>query len=345
MAESSTASTARTPALADLAEDWLAAKRVSARTDDPGNSDRARRDDLCRFGRALCEVLGREVPTGRFELETDLVGIAARDLTSDDLLRSLGLMRTSYSSATAARTLSTMRGFCRWMTRRHYIDDDPCDDDLLKVDRPASGTTNVRAFTSDEVSAMIETARSPTPNLRSAWPERDIAMLEVLAGCGPRASELCSLENRHVDRSLDRPVLRLAAGTKGGKQRDVPLPRRVLVALDNWDASRVARIERGTPLSTTPAAPLFVRADGRTFNRPALYRLVERCATAADVPMPGDAAAHAFRHHFGVQLAIRNVPVPVIQQLMGHSDPRTTSIYMQLAGRELVAALDDAGWL
>jgi integrase/recombinase XerD len=98
-------------------------------------------------------------------------------------------------------------------------------------------------------------------------------------------------------------------------------------------------------LKAVPNAPLFARRDGRPFDVSVLDRLVRRLAATAGVSMPGDAAAHAFRHHFGVQLAVRGVPVPVIQELMGHRDPRTTSIYMRMTGRLLIDALDDAGWL
>src|SRR4051794_40122295 len=38
------------------------------------------------------------------------------------------------------------------------------------------------------------------------------------------------------------------------------------------------------------------------------------------------AMAHALRHSYGLELAVRGVLLPVIQQLLGHTDPRTTSI-------------------
>jgi len=55
--------------------------------------------------------------------------------------------------------------------------------------------------------------------------------------------------------------------------------------------------------------------------------------------------AHAFRHSYGVTLALRGVPQAVIGQLMGHADPRTTSIYTTVASGALIAVLDDAGLL
>jgi site-specific recombinase XerD len=73
--------------------------------------------------------------------------------------------------------------------------------------------------------------------------------------------------------------------------------------------------------------------------------LVRGLAGRVLVVMPAGAAAHAFRHHYGVTLALRGVPGSVISQLMGHADHRTTSIYTTVAFTRLVATLDDAGLL
>ena len=98
-------------------------------------------------------------------------------------------------------------------------------------------------------------------------------------------------------------------------------------------------------LKARRADPLFVRADGSAFSPQALDRVVRGLAQRAGVVLPEGAAAHAFRHHYGVTLALRGVPQTVISQLMGHADPRTTAIYTTVASTQLIAALDDAGLL
>lgn len=75
-----------------------------------------------------------------------------------------------------------------------------------------------------------------------------------------------------------------------------------------------------------------------------LYHLVKRIALAAGASLPDDALVHGLRHHFWVQLAIRGVSPATLQQLMGHTDPRTTALCTRHASRDLVNALDDAGW-
>jgi integrase len=53
--------------------------------------------------------------------------------------------------------------------------------------------------------------------------------------------------------------------------------------------------------------------------------------------------AHALRHTYGMDLAMRGVPLAVIQQLMGHDAPRT--IYTVTHAGDLSSALAEAGAL
>jgi site-specific recombinase XerD len=118
-----------------------------------------------------------------------------------------------------------------------------------------------------------------------------------------------------------------------------------VVAVDDWLAERVRPGKERRALKAGPADPLFVRGDGTALSPQALDRIVRGLALRAGVVLPAGAAAHAFRHHYGVTLALRGVPQSVISQLMGHADPRTTSIYTTVASTQLIAALDDAGLL
>lgn len=55
--------------------------------------------------------------------------------------------------------------------------------------------------------------------------------------------------------------------------------------------------------------------------------------------------ADALRHTYGTELALRGVPVAVIQQLLGHADPRTTAIYPNGHALDLTHTLREAGLL
>lgn len=323
--------------LAEVALDWCHAKSVTAASTS-GNSDRARRTDLARWGRSIHEVRGTlDEELGQLDVETDLAGLRGDDLTSDTLLRALDLLKTTYSPSTLQRQMSTMRGLCRWMATKGLLDANPFDDEMLQV--RGSSEQAVRAFTPDDVAAMIDAAAQPPEAARSAWPSRDAAIIDLLASTGARNGECVALRVGDIG-STDRPILHIQRGTKSGRAREVPLAQRTTARLHGWLSER-----RDRGMGGTQRDALFVRNSGEPFSTDALYHLVKRLAHAAAAHLPDDALVHGLRHHFGLQLAMRGVPPATLQQLMGHRDPRTTSIYTRHASFDLVNALDDAGWL
>lgn len=330
--------------MTELAEDWLAAKRVSERRDDPGHSARARRSDLARWGQAISVVQGRRegADLDRLDLATDLRLVELADLGDPDvLLRALASLRHHYEASSRARMLSTLRTWCRWLVRRGHLAADPTDFDELAVST-ARGRHLPKAFSDVEVAALVTAAAEPSVRARTAWPSRDVALLRILGGAGLRTSEACGLIVADLDRRGERPILRITKAAKGGKARNVPLPEEVVAAVDEHLADR-RRLHDGQVVDNNE--PLLARFDGRTLNPQLVDRIIRRCAGEAGVRVPDGASAHALRHHFGVQLTLRGVPLPALQQLMGHADPRTTSIYTAMAEADLTGVLDDAGWL
>jgi integrase/recombinase XerC len=71
---------------------------------------------------------------------------------------------------------------------------------------------------------------------------------------------------------------------------------------------------------------LFVSSTGRPLSPQQLDRQLRQFCARTDVGLPDGATAHALRHFHGSQLAVRGVPLPIIQQLMGHANPATTMI-------------------
>ena len=214
------------PPLAEVALDWCHAKSVTAASTS-GNSDKARRTDLARWGRAIRTSRGENVDeAGRLALDTDLAELTTRDLSSDGLLRALDLLKRSYSPSTLQRQLSSMRGFCRWLATKGLIDTNPFDDEMLQV----RGRTEqaVRAFTPEDVEAMIEAAADPPKKARSAWPLRDQAIIDLLAATGTRNGESVALRIGDIG-GADRPVLHIQRGTKSGRAREVPLATHCLL--------------------------------------------------------------------------------------------------------------------
>jgi integrase/recombinase XerC len=333
------------PDLAELAEDWLAVKRVGNRPDDPGNSDRARRADLTRWAGAFNTILGRSDGNGPAGLAgwsyVTLTELANSDLT----VAALGwLADQQLAVSTRQRMLATLRGWCSWLTRRGHLTTDPTDADevrLRSIDRDLDGKT----FTVEEVDLLLDAAsRAPADNQRSYWPVRDVAVVSVLASCGLRVSELCNLTTANYVTDTERPVFKVR-GSKGGKGRVVPIPTRTTEALDAYLAERTEEAGSFPALAIRPRGKLFISNDGRPLSQQQLDRQLRQFCARTEIGPPDGAMAHALRHFYGSQLAVRGVPLPIIQQLMGHTNPATTTIYTRATASDTTGVLDDAGWL
>lgn len=325
----------------ELVEDWLTAKRAleSAAQGAKGNSDRARRSDLDRWALVIGEGHGH-LPCDDQPLVSAL---ALSDLSEEALVSAMALAKRRWSDATVARMLSTLRGFTRWAHRRGHLAADPLDGDLFQA--PARPQRRPRSPEDDDVERILAAASDePRGRQRMFWPTRDVALIRFLVDTGARAEEACGVTIGELDRRAERPIWRVGR-SKGGKTRDVPLPRSTVAAIDVWLEERARPGEDRGALTARPADPLFVRANGSALSPQAVDRVVRGLAERAGVVLPTGAAAHAFRHHYGVTLALRGVPGNVISQLMGHADPRTTSIYTTVASTQLISALDDAGLL
>lgn len=347
--------------LVELAEDFLEAKRQRSGHEPGSSSDRARRTDLATWGRTLAmfsQVDTTDLPETR-DLARDLGLVGLDDLRPDLLVRSLDALKAHYAPSTASRMATTMRTFCRWLVKKGHLPHDPIDDDefyvqpqsrrasgrVVDTDGVAANNVLLHAFDGDQIERLLDAAVTPPENSRAAWPTRDKAMMLVLESTGIRAAECIGLQVGSVDTKLDTPMLRVVRNTKGNKPRDIPLSGRALAATNVYLDERRARAHDDGRLAFKAASDLWVRVNGAAMTTHTLDHMIRRCAEQAGVTLPDKTAAHGFRHHFGVELARRGVPLPVIQEAMGHTDPRTTAIYTKAVGRHLVSALEDAGWL
>jgi integrase len=166
--------------------------------------------------------------------------------------------------------------------------------------------------------------------------------------------------------TLERPVWELTVVGKGQRERTVPVSVATLAALrEHWadrgrDFDGAAAASAGAP-SIAPRGPLLgpviipwtdaSRRRHRTqrgdafgleeagYTADGLNRLIGRMLkvlveTMDDLSLDerarlGQANAHAFRHTFGTQSVADEVPVDVVQKVLGHASLATTTIYVQ----------------
>jgi integrase/recombinase XerD len=219
------------------------------------------------------------------------------------------------SPATIARKTAAMRSFYRHLRREELVGDDP----TAGVNPPSKSRKLPQVLSYAEVKKLLDSARGADP-----IDLRDRAILEVMYGCGLRASEAVGLEVTEVD--LKRGFVRPHG--KGSKERIVPIGREAAGAV-----TRYLRTARPELVGTRPEGKLFVNFRGGALTRQGLYKIIQR--RAAEAGLAGRMSPHTLRHTFATHLLSGGCDLRSVQEMLGHADVSTTQLYTHLSGEKI----------
>lgn len=221
------------------------------------------------------------------------------------------LLATGTTARTAARFLSCVRGFYRFLLREKLIDKDP----TLDIQSPKLGRPLPKFITETEVDALLN-----APDINDAIGLRDKAMLEILYACGLRVSELTGLTVGSVN--LRQGVVRVTG--KGNKERLVPIGEEAT----HW-LERYMREARPILLDNQPLGILFPSNRAQAMTRQTFWHRIKQHAMQAGIRTA--LSPHTLRHAFATHLLNHGADLRVVQLLLGHSDLSTTQIYTHIA--------------
>jgi integrase/recombinase XerD len=143
-------------------------------------------------------------------------------------------------------------------------------------------------------------------------------MISLGYACGLRVSEVTDLKVADLD--IDELVVHIKEA-KGKKDRISVLPeklkndlRNIIAGKDSGDFVFVSN--RGSKLTTTSLQKMFRKSLSKAqVNKPATF--------------------HSLRHSFATHLLENGTDVRYVQELLGHSNIRTTQIYTQITNPKL----------
>ena len=157
-----------------------------------------------------------------------------------------------------------------------------------------------------EVQALIAAAPHPRAKL--------LMLTQWRAGL--RVSEALALERADLSLDTDLPTLRVRRG-KGGKARVVPVHPElqnalasVLEFVDVGDG-RIIDVDRSTAWRWVQAA-------------------VKRAAELGAIAPGRHVGTHTLRHSYARHLLVNGIPLNYLSRWLGHSDIKTTLIYLEL---------------
>lgn len=173
----------------------------------------------------------------------------------------------------------------------------------LDIPRPRREKKLPVVLSKEEVSKLINAPK----NLKHK------AMLMVTYSAGLRLQEVCSLKIKDID--SQRMLLRVVQA-KGAKDRySILSPVTLNLLRDYWKMYRVKEWlfenNHNQPLSSRTAQHIFKNA-------------LRKAGINKEVGI------HSLRHSFATHLLEQGVSLPIIQQLLGHTSLKTTSIYLHV---------------
>ena len=223
------------------------------------------------------------------------------------------------SQRTQARNISSLRSFHRFLMDSRVRQDNPVE--LLESPKLPQKIPRVASY--DDVDAFLIVIDENDP---TGLGYRDRTMFELIYSCGLRVSEACSLEVR--DYLADQRLLRVVG--KGDKERIVPIGEIACSYLNTYLSDYRSRLIG----RRFQEKALFIGRRGDALSRALVWKRFKHYCTLAGI----EAKVHTLRHSFASHMLRGGADLRSVQELLGHSDIRTTQIYTHTTTEDLQQA-------
>lgn len=231
----------------------------------------------------------------------------AAKISTDDIRAYIGnLAERGLKDSSIQTYVNTLRSFFGWLDTEDLIKKNPMRKiKSLKVDRMRAR----RPLTAEQLERLRDGCRT----------YKEKALVEFLVSSGCRLGEVVGIRADAVNWQ-ERSVVVLG---KGSKERTVYFSVRAKLMLQEYLGQR----KGGEALFTNSRAP-YGPMTPRAVEK-ALQKIGERAGETRRIH------PHILRHTFASNALNAGMDITIIQHLLGHTDPKTTLIYAELAPRTI----------
>ncbi len=183
-------------------------------------------------------------------------------------------------------------------------------------------------YSEDEIEKLINSI-----NRASSIGKRNYVIVLLAARLGLRASDISRLRFEHLQWETNRIIFQQH---KTGKQLILPL-------LPDIGNAIIDYLKHGRPTSEEPYILLTARAPyGRFTTSNVVTHVVQRAMCKAGINTSGRRfGPHSLRHSLGLRLLEKNTVLPVISEVLGHKDTKSTRYYLRIDLKSLTQCILD----
>ena len=246
-----------------------------------------------------------------------LISQRIKSLSDVDMPIIEGFIRSlaAYGKPTINHTLRSVRGLLHYAYETGVLTIDtsefvPC----VRYNRRARIPS---AYTAAEISQLLATVDRNNP-----VGKRDYAILLLASRLGLRASDICGLTFENIKWEENRIEI---IQQKTGKMLILPIMEEVGMALIDY-------LKNGRPETTCHCVLVKHRPPYDAVEASGTYTIVSRYFEKSGIPIPPGKkrGAHALRHSLASAMLENNIPLPVISEVLGHTDTKTTGVYLKI---------------
>ena len=184
------------------------------------------------------------------------------------------------------------------------------------LESPKTGKKLPEFLTIDEVNQLVEQIDRSKPE-----GERNLAIIEVLYGCGLRVSELIELKISEIH--WNEGFIRIIG--KGNKERLVPLGKTASKHLKIYINEIRTHLNK---INDSYTDHVFINKNGDKISRVMIFKIVKSLTKKAGINK--NISPHTLRHSFATHLVEGGADLRAVQEMLGHQSITTTEIYTHL---------------
>ena len=239
----------------------------------------------------------------------NFMGINKNKNLSLDLLRKfLSESNEIYSKKSILRIISNLKSFFDYLVKNSFLENNLFNE----INNPKIEKNLPNIATINEIDKLIDII-SESNKLGT----RDRAIIELIYAAGLRVSEAQSINLEDIDFEINQAII----FGKGKKYRSVIFGDKTKIVLRNYAKKRI-------PLNEMTNA-FFLNNKGERLSIRTIQHIVKKHMKAAG--LNPDFHTHTLRHSFATHLMDGGADLRVVQELLGHSSPKTTEIYTHIS--------------
>ena len=221
-----------------------------------------------------------------------------------------------------SRVISSMRSFFKFLILEKIIKENPTE----LLENPKTGKKLPEFLTIDEIELIVnQIDRSKKEG------ERNLAIIEVLYGCGLRVTELIELKISEI--YWEEGFIRIIG--KGNKERLVPLGKIASKHLKIY----LNEIRVHQKVKDLFVDHVFINKNGSKISRVMIFKIVKKLTEKAGIQK--NISPHSLRHSFATHLVEGGADLRSVQEMLGHQSITTTEVYTHLDKNYLKQAILD----